>query len=204
MIDLFLTNSPKRFYQTETFCTGLSDFHKLVLPIFKTTFTKSKGKEIIYQDFKNFNQQYFNNDFPTELSSKSNKSYGSVENIFLNTLYKHAPIKKKMLRVNHAPYITKAHRKAIIEKVIFKKPLFQNTNSRINKKDSLLSEELNLFLQNAAENFDINENSYITDETDEYTIQLRKPFTNKQTNQGFYQSKTTLEALLLFCLKKLL
>ena len=28
-IDLFLTNSPRSFYQTETFFTGLSDFHKL-------------------------------------------------------------------------------------------------------------------------------------------------------------------------------
>ena len=50
-IDLFLTNSPSRFYQTETFFTGLSDFHKLVLSIFKATFGKSKAKEIIYGDF---------------------------------------------------------------------------------------------------------------------------------------------------------
>ena len=92
-IDLFLTNSPS-FYQTETF-TGLSDFHKYFLSIFKTTFTKSKAKEIIYRDFKKFNEQCFNNDLRTELSSKSIKSYGSFENIFLNTLKKHAPIKKK-------------------------------------------------------------------------------------------------------------
>ena len=56
-IDLFLTNSPRRFYQTETFFTSLSDFHKLFLLIFKTIFTKSKAKEIIYQDFKKFNEQ---------------------------------------------------------------------------------------------------------------------------------------------------
>ena len=51
VIDLFLTNSPKRYYQTETFFTGLSDFYNLVLKIFKTTFAKSKAKEIMYQDF---------------------------------------------------------------------------------------------------------------------------------------------------------
>ena len=94
-LDLFLTNSPRSFYQTETFFTGLSDFHKLVLSIFKTTFTKSKAKKIIYRDFKKFNEQCFNNDLRTELSSKSIKSYGSFENISLNTLNKHAPIKKK-------------------------------------------------------------------------------------------------------------
>ena len=72
-IDLFLTNSPRSFYQTETFFTGLSDFHKLVLSIFKTTFTKSRAKEIIHRDFKKFNEQCFNNDLRTELSSKSIK-----------------------------------------------------------------------------------------------------------------------------------
>ena len=61
-----ITNSPRSFYQTETFFTGLSDFHKLVLAIFNTTFTKSKAKEIIYRDFKKFNEQYFNNDLHTE------------------------------------------------------------------------------------------------------------------------------------------
>ena len=76
--------------------------------ILKTTFTKSKAKEIIYQDFQKFNEQCFNNDLRTELSSKSIKSYCSFENVFLNTLNTHAPIKKKMQRANHASYITKA------------------------------------------------------------------------------------------------
>ena len=93
-IDLFLTNSLRSFYQIETF-TGLSGFHKLVLSIFKTTFTKSKAKAIIHRDFKKFNEQCFNNDLRTELTSKSIRSYGSFENIFLNTLNKHAAIKKK-------------------------------------------------------------------------------------------------------------
>ena len=61
-IDLFRKNNPRRFKQTETLFTGLSDFHKLVLSIFITTFTKSKAKEIIHRDFKKFNEQCFNND----------------------------------------------------------------------------------------------------------------------------------------------
>ena len=44
-IDLFLTNSPRNFYQTETFFTGLSDFHKLVLSISKTNFASQKQKK---------------------------------------------------------------------------------------------------------------------------------------------------------------
>ena len=46
--------------------------------------------------------------------------------IFLSILEEHAPLKEKLLRANHAPYVTKALRKAImrrlcIEKLYFKK-----------------------------------------------------------------------------------
>ena len=37
------------------------------------------------ETFKNFNEQCYNNDLRTELSSKSIKSYGLFENIFLDT-----------------------------------------------------------------------------------------------------------------------
>ena len=49
-IDLILTNSPRSFFNTETYFTGLSDCHKLVLSVFKTTFSKTGPKEIMYRD----------------------------------------------------------------------------------------------------------------------------------------------------------
>ena len=58
-IDFILSNRPKSFFKTNTVFTGLSDFHKLVLSVFKT-FPKSKTKEITYQDFKNFSEENFN------------------------------------------------------------------------------------------------------------------------------------------------
>ena len=42
-IDLYLTNSPLSFQNTSSVFTGLSDFLKLVLTVFKTTFVKSKN-----------------------------------------------------------------------------------------------------------------------------------------------------------------
>ena len=51
-IDFTLTNNPRSFFKTNTFFTGLPDFHKLVLSVFKTTFCKSKPKEIKkFQEF---------------------------------------------------------------------------------------------------------------------------------------------------------
>ena len=46
-IDIILTNSPGSFFETETLFTGLSDFHKFIMHVFKSKFSKSKTKEII-------------------------------------------------------------------------------------------------------------------------------------------------------------
>ena len=45
---------------------------------------------------------------------------------------------------------------------------------KIISEDSLVSEETNFFFQNATKNLDINENSYIKDETNEYTDTVEK------------------------------
>ena len=44
-IDLFLTNNALSFQNTKTVSTGLSDFHKLVLTVLKTSIVKNKPRE---------------------------------------------------------------------------------------------------------------------------------------------------------------
>ena len=63
-IDLILTNSPRSFFNTETYFTGLSDCHKLV---FKTTFSETGPKEMMFRDYKNFDQDMFSQDLCTSL-----------------------------------------------------------------------------------------------------------------------------------------
>ena len=45
-IDLFVTNGPRSFQNTITFASGLSDFHKIILTILKSTFLKVRPKQI--------------------------------------------------------------------------------------------------------------------------------------------------------------
>ena len=52
-IDFILTNNPRSFFKTRTLFTRSSDFHKLVFSVFKTTFFKSKPKEITYRSYMN-------------------------------------------------------------------------------------------------------------------------------------------------------
>ena len=61
-----------------------------------------------------------------EFSREYVDSCSKFDEIFLKVLNRHAPLKKKMLRANHAPYVSKALRKAImkrscLENVYFKK-----------------------------------------------------------------------------------
>ena len=115
-IDFILTNSPLSFHKSNCLFTGLSDCHKLVLSVFKTTFSKSKPKEIIYRNFKKFNEKDFNQELHGRLSTQLIDNYSSFENLFIDVFNRHASIKKKVVRANHAPYVTKALRKAIMKR----------------------------------------------------------------------------------------
>ena len=48
-IDLFITNSCMSFQNTTAVSTGLSDFHKMIVTVMKTTFPKAKPKIVFYR-----------------------------------------------------------------------------------------------------------------------------------------------------------
>ena len=52
-------NSPRSFFNTESYFTGPSDCHKLVLSVLKTTFSKTGPKEMMYRDYKKIDQDIF-------------------------------------------------------------------------------------------------------------------------------------------------
>ena len=114
-IDLFLTNRPKCFQNTIGISSGISDFHKLVATSFKMACPKNKPIEKVYRDMKQFDRDAFRDDLWSKIG-KLDEDYESFEDTFLSTLNKYAPIKKKILRANHKPYVTKAMRKAIMKR----------------------------------------------------------------------------------------
>ena len=113
-IDLILSNRPRSFQHTTTFDTGLSDFHKMVLTSFKCTFDKRDPKQIMYRNYKNFNDEAFRSELEEE--TQHTDTWSNFESKFLKTLNKHAPIKKKTIRANHAPFMSKKIRKAIMKR----------------------------------------------------------------------------------------
>ena len=97
----------------------------MVLSVFKLHFSKAKAKEISYKNFRDFKENNFNWDLQNRLSAQSVEQHTPFEKVFLDVLNKHARLRKKVC-ANHASYITKTLRKAImkysyLEKVYFKK-----------------------------------------------------------------------------------
>ena len=133
-IDLFLTNSTGSFQNTTTVATELSDFHKMILTVLKTTVQRVSPKEIIYRDYKHFEPNNFRSDLRKNLESIND--YESFEQIFLSILNKHASLKKKVVRANHVPYMTKALRKAIMKHSALENKYLRNntTENKIHYK----------------------------------------------------------------------
>ena len=141
-IDLFLTNRPKCFQNTIGFSTGLSDFHKLVATSFKMNFSKSKPIERTYRDMKHFDREAFRSDLISEIN-KIGTDYNLFDDTFNKVLDKHAPIKTKLLRANHKPYVTKAMRKAIMKRSELaskyrRSPTDENLNAWKNTKTTVV------------------------------------------------------------------
>ena len=113
-IDLFLTNFPRCFQNTTAICTGLSDFHKMIVAVQKYTFVKEKRKVIQYRCYKNFDNISFRNELRSRLSTTI--GYSDFDETCRQVFDYYVPTKSKTVRANHASYMTKNLRKAIMRR----------------------------------------------------------------------------------------
>ena len=67
LIDLMLTNKPQSFYKFHSFVTCLSDYHRLIVSILRTSFQKLPPKFVIYRNQKNFHESNFLGDLVSKL-----------------------------------------------------------------------------------------------------------------------------------------
>ena len=117
-IDLTLTNHKQYFIKSRTPVTGISDFHVLTLTIMRKIFCKGNPKTKFYRDYKNFDCEMFERKLSCSLLS-----FQSLDYVFLLLLSKYAPIKKKILRANHSPFMMKTLSKLIMFRLQLKNNL---------------------------------------------------------------------------------
>ena len=108
--DLLLTNKPMSFQVTNTTETGLSNCHKLILSFMK-----------ILADFS------FSNNDPDE-------NYSVLSDTFSKLVDRHAPLKMKILRRNHATFISREMRKAIYTRSRLRNKFCKNPSEENERK----------------------------------------------------------------------
>ena len=113
-IDLTLTNWPNLFQHSSAFETGLTDFHLMTVTEFEMGFQKLKPKIIAYRDYKNFDNAKFGYDIVTATSNVDN--FGMYKSTVFNIFNCHVPIKKKYIRANETPFMSKELHKAIMKR----------------------------------------------------------------------------------------
>ena len=90
----------------------LSDFHYFVHGVFKTQMPRTTTRKILYRSFKHFNPEDFGSDLRKApfhvgevLDIHSHMEY--FQDLFLNILDQHTPIKSKVIRTSQCPHMTK-------------------------------------------------------------------------------------------------
>ena len=106
----------------------MSDFHKLTFTVLKQDFREQKPKVVIHRQYKNLCNDYFRIELQNALlkCDSNDTDYDNFVKTFQAVLDKHAPIKEKYLRANHANFITKQLRKTIMERSKLRKDFLKD------------------------------------------------------------------------------
>ena len=125
---LTLTNCKYNFQNTIALTTGFSDFHKMTVITLKTEYIKADPIQIQYRNYKNFDPILFREELRNNLNNYilSRNNYNDFQNILCNVLDKHAPARKKYLKANDSPFMTKHLRKMIMNRSRSKNIYFKN------------------------------------------------------------------------------
>ena len=115
-LDLYITNSYRSFQKTSTLATGLSDCHKMVITVLKTTFPKAQPRIVTYRDYSTYCPKKFGENLQQNLSMIEGGTYQPFHDVFLKTLQMDHPEKQKTVRANHKEYCTKEMRKGIMDR----------------------------------------------------------------------------------------
>ena len=105
---MILTNRKHSFENSTTVETGLSDHHKMIITMMKGKFKKKDPKIINFRCYKKFDDNLFRDELKNALrNTHKEMDYDYFKLTFMAILNKHAPMKKKFIRGNNAPFMNK-------------------------------------------------------------------------------------------------
>ena len=118
--------------------TGLTDCHKLISSFMKSYIARLKPKTIFYRNYKNFYEKKFVKDVKAADFSFSNndpnENYSVLSDTFSKLVDRHAPLKMKIQRRNHATFISREMRKAIYTRSRLRNKFCKNPSEENERK----------------------------------------------------------------------
>ena len=125
-IDLILTNRKTCFHNSMTIEIGLSEHHKMTVTVLKSYFKKKEPIKINYRCYKKYNENLFRIELINLLQNSYVLDYDEFKKIFMQVLNIHAPMKKKFIRGNNAPFMNKTLSKAFMHRSKLKNTFNKN------------------------------------------------------------------------------
>ena len=110
LVDIIRTNRRSNFQDSKTIETGISDHHKeMIITVLKSEFKKKDSIQINYRSYKNFDENYFRHELSSALLNllNENTNYDDFKKVYIEIIDLHAPMKKKFVRGNNAPFMNK-------------------------------------------------------------------------------------------------
>ena len=118
-IESFLTSKKSRFMNTLTFEAGLSDHHKFIGTMLRSTFAKGKPRKLFYRCYKNYDNEKFEEELKKHLSSVLD--FESFHLAFKTTLDRFRLLKQNVVQNKNQAFVTKTLCRAIMKKSELKK-----------------------------------------------------------------------------------
>ena len=119
LLDVILTNTPRRLTSVLNVSLGISDFHNFICLATKMCKPKEQISHIVYRSYKHFNEELYLKDLQSAPFHVSNvftdvdDQYWFYCKMLNEIIDQHAPLKKRTVQAKQLPYMNDALRKAI-------------------------------------------------------------------------------------------
>ena len=136
LIDVMLVSKRRKYIKGFSLDTGISDFHNLIGGVLRLDAPAPKRKTIYCRKLSNINYDAVNMEL-AEMNLEElllsehdiNASFEKLQSALVTVLDKHAPKKKKVIKINDFPCMTKKLRKAILTRNQYRNKFFRHRSS---------------------------------------------------------------------------
>ena len=102
----------------------------LLLTVLKTSSFENNTRQITCRDYKMFDSLKFNNELKNFFPKENIDNCTKLNEKFLEVFDKSLPLKRKLLKTNHVPYVSKSLRKTIMRRSDLEKAYFENYSQK--------------------------------------------------------------------------